>query len=193
MEKIIKFVQLFLIIVFLQNCSPVSSVISLAANAGISSKGFSASVEDSFLKTKIIAKLSALNLTNLTDITVSVSLGEVLLTGYTNDQLSRLKLVENVWKVEGVKKVYNEIKLANKVSLGNRTEDVIFESRVMTRLLFKSGINSTNFSLDVVDGTVYVIGLAENLEEKSTMERFLGEMKDIPKLVTIINVKDRRE
>ena len=33
-------------------------------------------------------------------------------------------------------------------------------------MLFKSGINSNNYSLDVVGGTVYAIGLAENLEEK---------------------------
>ena len=61
----------------------------------------------------------------------------------------------------------------------------------MTRLLFKSGINSNNYSLDVVGGTVYAIGLAENLDEKMSFEKFLSEMKDIPKLVTIINIKNK--
>ena len=63
----------------------------------------------------------------------------------------------------------------------------------MTRLLFKSGINSNNYSLDVVGGTVYAIGLAENLDEKTTFEKFLSEMKDIPKLVTIINIKRAKD
>ena len=53
-----------------------------------------------------------------------------------------------------------------------RAEDALFESRLMTRLLFKSGINSNNYSLDVVGGTVYAIGLAENLEEKNNVENF---------------------
>ena len=60
-----------------------------------------------------------------------------------------------------------------------------------TRLLFKSGINSNNYSLDVVGGTVYAIGLAENLEEKTTIEQFLAGMDDITKLVVIINIKQR--
>ena len=59
----------------------------------------------------------------------------------------------------------------------------------MTRLLFKSGINSNNYSLDVVGGTVYAIGLAENLDEKTRIEDFLSKMRDIRKLVTIINIK----
>ena len=82
-----------------------------------------------------------------------------MLTGYSDDQLSRLKLIEEVSKIEGVKKVYNEIIIKPSVSAGERAEDALFESRLVTRMLFKSGINSNNFSLDVVSGNVYIIGL----------------------------------
>ena len=165
----------------------------MTANAGISSKGFSASVDDTFLKTKIFTKISRKNLSNLTDITVSVSLGEVLLTGYSTDQISRLKLVENVIQTEGVKKVYNEVQINPSVSFSERAEDALFKSRLMTRMLFKSGINSNNFSLDVVSGNVYIIGLSEDLEEKTTVERFFSEMDDIRNLITIINIKNEYE
>ncbi len=47
------------------------------------------------------------------------------------------------------------------------------DQKSITRLLFKSGINSNNFSVDVVDGEVYVIGLADNINEKTEVERFL--------------------
>ena len=165
----------------------------MTANAGISSKGFSASVDDTFLKTKIFTKISRKNLSNLTDISVSVSLGEVLLTGYSTDQISRLKLVENVIQTEGVKKVYNEVQINPSVSFSERAEDALFKSRLMTRMLFKSGINSNNFSLDVVSGNVYIIGLSEDLEEKTTVERFFSEMDDIRNLITIINIKNEDE
>ena len=165
----------------------------MAANAGVSSKGFTASVDDSYIKAKIISKISTINISNLIDVKVSVSLGDVLLTGYTNNQINRLKLVEQVSKTDGVKKVYNEIIINPSVSLKERTEDTLFRSRLMTRLLFKSGINSNNYSLDVVGGNVYLIGLAENLDEKNNIESFLSKMDDIPKLVTIINLRTYRE
>ena len=170
------------------SCSPVSSIVSVAANAGISSKGFSASVDDTIIKAKIIKKISSLDISNFLDITVSVSMGEVLLTGYVDNQTNRLRVVESVWKVNDIKKVYNEIIVSPNVSIMDKTEDAIFESRIMTRLLFKSGINSNNFSIDVVDGTVFAIGLAEDLDEKTKFEQYLAEMNDIPKLVTIIKL-----
>jgi len=58
-------------------------------------------------------------------------------------------------------------------------------------MLFKSGINSNNFSLDVVAGNVFIIGLAENLEEKTIVEKFFSEMDDIRNLITIINIKKK--
>ena len=73
--------------------------------------------------------------------------------------------------------------------MADRAENILFESRLMTRLLFKSGINSNNFRLDVFGDSVYIIGLAEDLEEKNILESFLEEMNDIPRLVTIINIK----
>ncbi len=163
----------------------------MGANAGISSKGFASSIDDSYTKAKIISKISTLNLSNLYDIKVSVSLGDVLLTGYTDNQLDRFKLLEKVVKTDGVNRVYNEIMINPSVSFKERTEDALFKSRIMTRLLFKSGINSNNFSLDVVGGNVYVIGLADNLAEKNNIENFLTNMNDIPKLITIINLKDK--
>ena len=193
MEKIINYLCVLTCLFSISSCGTVSSVVSMAANAGVSSKGFAASVDDSYIKAKIISKISTTNISNLIDVKVSVSLGDVLLTGYTNNQINRLKLVEQVSKTEGVKKVYNEIIINPSVSLRERTEDTLFRSRLMTRLLFKSGINSNNYSLDVVGGNVYLIGLAENLDEKNNIESFLDKMNDIPKLVTIINLRTYRE
>ena len=191
--KITNYITIIFFLLNFYSCSPISSIASLAANAGVSSKGFSASVDDSFLKAKIITKISSLKASYLTDVTVSVTLGEVLLTGYSDDQLSRLKLIEEVSKIEGVKKVYNEIIIKPSVSAGERAEDALFESRLVTRMLFKSGINSNNFSLDVVSGNVYIIGLADDLDEKMSVENFFSEMKDIPKLITIIKIKNKGE
>ena len=71
-------------------------------------------------------------------------------------------------KTEGVKKFIMKSNKSN--CFTDRTEDALFESRLITRMLFKSGINSNNFSLDVVSGNVYIIGLADDLEEKQLLK-----------------------
>ena len=166
----------------------MSSVTALVGNSTMSTRGFSGSIEDTYLMSKIIKDISKLELKNFTNITVSVNDGNVLLTGNINSQLKRLELVQSVWKVDGVNEIYNEIMIDNSPSLLNRTEDWIFESRIKKRLLFKKGINSNNYNVDVVNGNVYVLGIASDITEKNEIDTFLKNMGDIKKLITIISL-----
>ena len=176
------------IILSLNACSSAVSVGAFIGNAGTSSKGIKKSFSDTYIKTKILAKISLLDIKNITNISVNVSRGTILYTGYVMSAEKRLLIVKKTWEVEGVKKIINELKIDNDVSLSQRTDDFILRSKISSRLLFKSGINSNNFSVDVVDGEAYVIGLADDINEKIEVESFLSSMTDIKKLVTIIEI-----
>tara|TARA_Y100000287_G_C14195495_1_gene342477 strand:- start:274 stop:771 length:498 start_codon:yes stop_codon:yes gene_type:complete len=160
----------------------------VVGNASTSTRGFSASIDDTFLMTKIITKISGIELKNFTDITVSVSYGHVLLAGNIENQSKRLELIKEVWKIDGVENIYNEMNIGSSPSLADRADDLLFETRIKNRLLFKSGVYSNNYSVDVVNGNVYVMGTASNFQEKTTLENYLNEMKDIKKLVTIVSL-----
>ena len=189
----VKVISLMVIILSLNACSSAVSVGAFIGNAGTSSKGIKKSFSDTYIKTKILAKISLLDIKNITNISVNVSRGTILYTGYVLSAEKRLLIIQKTWEVEGVKKIINELKIDDDVSLSQRTNDFILRSKISTRLLFKSGINSNNFSVDVVDGEVYVIGLADNINEKTEVERFLSSMTDIKKLITIIEIKKHLE
>ena len=55
-------------------------------------------------------------------------------------------------------------------------------------MLFKPGILSNNYSIDVVNKKVYVMGTSKTIEEKSLIENYLEEMREIKKLTTIISL-----
>jgi len=188
LEKVLRFFILLFFLSSLVSCSTISSVTALVGNSTMSTRGFSGSIEDTYLMSQIIKDISKLELKNFTNITVSVNDGNVLLTGNINSQLKRLELVQSVWKVDGVNEIYNEIMIDNSPSLLNRTEDWIFESRIKKRLLFKKGINSNNYNVDVVNGNVYVLGIASDITEKNEIDTFLKNMGDIKKLITIISL-----
>ena len=181
------------VILSLNSCSTAVSVGAFIGNAGTSSKGIKKSFSDTYLKTKVLAKISLLDIKNIANISVNVSRGTILYTGYVMSAEKRLLIVKKTWEVEGVKNIINELKIDDDVPLSRRTNDFILRSKISTRLLFKSGINSNNFSVDVVDGEVYVIGLADNINEKTEIERFLSGMTDIKKLITIIEIPKNLE
>ena len=93
----------------LSSCSAISSIGALAGNATTSSRGLTGSVEDSYLKTKIVSRISSMSLRNFTNIHVSVSDGKVLLIGKVVNNKKRLEIIKNVWKIDGVRNIYNKI------------------------------------------------------------------------------------
>ena len=185
---LVKTISYLLIFLNLYSCSAVTSIGAVVGNASTSTRGFSASIDDTVLMTKIITKISGIELKNFTDITVSVVDGQVLLAGNIESQKKRLELIKKVWKIDGIKNIYNEINIGSSLTLSERADDLLFETRIKNRLLFKSGIYSNNYSVDVVNGNVYVMGIASSFDEKITLENFLSEMKDIKKLITIVSL-----
>jgi len=181
------------IILSLFSCASITSVVSVVGNASSSSKGIKESVGDSYIKTKTITSISLLDIKNITDITVNVSRGIVLLTGYVENSAKRLEIVQRIWKISGVKKIINELRVDDSIPISQRANDFVLNTIISSRILFKSGINSNNYSIDVVDGDVYVFGLAENLDEKIEIEKFLSNMSDIKKLITIIEIPIHRD
>ena len=190
MVKIISFLLIFFSI---NSCSAVSSVGAIVGNASTSTRGFSASVDDTLLMTKVISKISSIELKNFTNIEVSVSYGNVLLAGNIESQRKRLELIREVWKVKGVQNIYNEMNIGSSLSFSERADDLLFETRLKNRLLFESGIYSNNYSIDVVNENVYVMGTASSIEEKTKLENFLGEMEDIKRLVIIVSLPSKND
>ena len=131
-----------------------------------------------------------MNLKNFSNITVSVSHNRVLLTGNIDSQENRLDLIRNVWSVSGVKEVFNEIDIGRGNNFSEKAEDFIFETKVENRLLLEPGIYSNNYTVDVVNGNVYVLGISSSIEEKQKLEKFLKSMKDIKKLIILVDLPE---
>ncbi len=185
MEKILSYL---IILLQLSSCSTIISAGAIAGNASTSTRGFSGTIEDTYLMSKITAKISAMNLSNLTNINVSVNRGEVLLTGNIQSQEDRLDLIKKVWEVKEIRKIYNEVKVGESLSIIDKTEDIIFETKIENRLLFEDGIYSNNYDVEVVDGNVYVMGIASSIEEKNKLENYLKTMNDIKRLILFISI-----
>ena len=186
--KIVRLTQVIILFILINSCTTVASVTAMVGNASTSEKGFTKTLEDTYMMSKILAKITSLKIQNFVNVKVSVFFAEVLITGYTKDQESRLGIINSIWEVKGVKKIYNEIEIGDGPSLAERTEAITLQSKIKTKLLFKSGILSNNYSIDVVNKKVYVIGVASNVDEKALVDKYLSEIDGIRKLVTIISL-----
>lgn len=189
----VKIINVFIISLLLNSCAIVGTAGSLVGSASTSTRGFSGTIEDTYLMSKIVSKITLMKLSNFSNITVSVNNGKVLLAGNIEDQEKRLELIRKVWWIDGVKEVYNELEIGPQISFSEKTEDFIFEVKINNRLLLEPGIFSNNYSVSVVNGNVYVMGISSNIEEKTKIENFLKNMNDIKKLILLVDIPKRNK
>ena len=163
-----------------------SSITSIAGNVVTSERGINITVDDTFIYTKIKANLFKRNIKNLANVNVTVSNGRVLLIGELKNSNERLMIVKEVWRIKGVKEVYNEIMIGNNYSVIQKTKDLWLSSKIKAILLFDSKIYTNNFSLEVFNSIVYLIGISRNLEESQTIEQKIKEFSGVKKLISFI-------
>ena len=185
---LVKIINLFIISLLVNSCAIVSTAGSIVGSASTSTRGFSGTVEDTYLMSKIVSKITFMKLSNFSNITVSVMNGKVLLAGNIDNQEKRLELIKKVWWIDGVKEIYNEVEIGPQISFSEKTEDFIFETKIKNRLLLEPGIYSNNYSVDVVNGNVYIMGISSDIEEKTKIENFLNNMNDIKKLILLVDI-----
>ena len=194
---LVKIINLFIISILVNSCAIVitagSTAGSIVGSASTSTRGLSGTIEDTYLMSKIVSKVTLMKLSNFSNITVSVVNGKVLLAGNIENKEKRLELIRKVWWIDGVKEIYNELEIGPQISFSEKTEDFIFEVKINNRLLLEPGIFSNNYSLSVVNGNVYVMGISSNIEEKTKIENFLKNMNDIKKLILLVDIPKRNK
>ena len=185
---LVKIINLLIISLLVNSCAIISTTGSLVGSASTSTRGFSGTIEDTYLMSKVVSKITLMKLSNFSNITVSVINGKVLLAGNIENQEKRLELIKKVWWIDGVKEVLNELEIGPRTSFSEKAEDFVFEAKIEKRLLFEPGIFSNNYSVDVVNGKVYVMGISSDIEEKTKVENFLNNMNDIKKLILLLDI-----
>jgi osmotically-inducible protein OsmY len=154
-------------------------------------------VGDTVSDVTIWSKINAIFLENnkkikgiVTDISVEVSEGRVLLTGTTNSAEDRLEILKLVWTVNGVREVLNEVKIADdgKYGFSDFTKDSWITTKVKARFLSNNAIRSLNYNVETIDKVVYILGIAGSADELSTVISEAESVKGITKVINYVRV-----
>lgn len=125
-------------------------------------------------------------------ISVNTIEGRTLLTGSVTDVQYKTRAEELAWKVRGVKEVINEI-VIDKKELSDHAKDMLIASTVRSKLLFEKNLRSINYLVDVNNGTVFLLGLAQDQEELNRALKIASTVKGVKHVVNhVILIDDPR-
>ena len=155
----------FLLISALALSSCASAVVGVgtaAVAASTTEKGFSTSVSDGIIFTKLNEKFLQQNQSLLSSADVEVNDGEIILTGRVKTQEDKALATKLSWGIKGVKSVINHLTVAKPPTLKQIGKDNAAVGLFRTKIGLDQDISSLNFSIDVVDGIAYLSGIAKD-------------------------------
>ena len=166
-------------------CAPAVLGVGTAAVAASSTeKGLSTSVSDGLIFTKIQDNFLQTDASLPTVVDVTVNDGAVLLTGKVKTPEEKVLATKLTWEVRGVREVVNEIQVTDKSSIKDIAKDLAASAQLRGKLIADTGVSSLNFSIDVVNGTVYLSGVAADAEE---MNRVVSHARDLRFAQQVVN------
>ncbi len=179
----------------LSGCAGALVGVGTAAVAASSTeKGFSTSVSDKVILAKISDKYLHVDTDLVEGVTVSVNDGSVLLTGTIETQEKKIEATRLAWEVKGVREVINEVEVAQSSSIKDVAKDLAAGAQLRAKLIGDPDVSSLNFSIDVVNGVVYLSGVASTDEERARVVSHASELRFAKKVVNyIILSTDKRD
>ena len=176
-------------------CAPAVIGVGTAAVAASSTeKGLSTSVADGLIFTKIQDNFLQTDASLPTAVDVTVNDGAVLLTGKVKTPEEKVLATKLTWEVRGVREVVNEIQVIDKSSIKDIAKDLAASAQLRGKLIADNSVSSLNFSIDVVNGTVYLSGVAADAEEMNRVVSHARELRFAQQVVNYITLRtDQRD
>ena len=116
--------------------------------------------------------------------------GRVLVSGTVPTADERADAISLAWKANGVREVIDEVEVSDGGGIVDYARDTKIETELNTKILFAKGVNSTNYSVEVVDGVVYLLGVAQDQAELDKVLNIARNLADVKKVVSHVLLKD---
>ena len=186
-QKLILVVSLAVSTASLSACTVVGLAAGAGASLGIASQqegGITSAAEDVKIKAMIGDKWFKYKVDTFSKLTTTVDQGRVLITGVVQNPDDRVEAVRLAWQVEGVKQVINEIRVADGEGVPGFVRDKWITTRLRTEMTFTKDVGAINYSIDTVQGTVYLMGVARNQEE---LDRVIALARSLPNVKQVVS------
>ena len=172
-------------------CTPVEVAVGAGTATGVAAsqeRGIVTSAKDSAISVQIQELWFRTNYEMFGKLSTSVSEGRALLTGKVQDPEMRVEAVKLAWQVDGIAEVINEIEVVNTGSLADSARDFWITTQLRGRLPFDKDIRSINYSIDTVNGTVFLMGIARNQAELDRVTNHARNLAYVRRVVSYVRV-----
>jgi osmotically-inducible protein OsmY len=171
----------------LSGCAGVGLAAGVGASAGVAAAqegGISGAVTDESIRLQIFDLWFKRDIHMFRHLDMTVKEGRVLITGHVPNPDMRVEAIRLAWQAKGVRQVINEIQVSEGGGVTAFVKDGWITSNLKTKLMFDKYIQSINFTVETVAGTVYLMGIAQDQHE---LDRVLDHARTIKYVKNVVS------
>lgn len=190
-----RFISVCMLVVSLGACqSMVLNGVTEVGHAVAESRSVGQVVDDAGIYTTINHHFLQTDVNDLLpNVNVVVRSGRVLLTGVVKDPQTPVRAINIAWRVNGVKEVINEIEVNPEGSFLLTAQDEFIEKQVEAKLTITKGVNVLNYSIEVENGKVYLLGVVANQQELDNVMAVSRRVRGVREVVSHLRMAETHE
>jgi osmotically-inducible protein OsmY len=89
-----------------------------------------------------------------------------------------------------VNEVINEIQISNDEGILDYADDLVMKTKINAKLLLEKNILNLNYSVEVVNGIVYLIGIAQDQKELDAVTEISKNTYGVTSVINYVRLKD---
>ena len=182
-----KIISLGFIIVALTSCMKNNlSTFGRGVSIGFDPRTVGMQIDDTLMQKSLVARLTLTEKKYFLYIQVEILDGRIFLTGKVDEPEEKIKITKLSWETKGVRSVKNAIEIKGQSNFKGAAKDILITTQLRTALLFNKLVKSSNYTLETINETIYIFGIAMNEEEKKEVIEEANQIYDVKDVIPTI-------
>ena len=184
MKKVISFI----LIVVLSSCAPIGQFqrFGTGVNITFDPRTIGMQIDDTIMQKSLSARLALKEKKYFLSIQSEVLDGRIFISGKVEFPEEKIKITKLAWETRGVRSVKNAITIKGETNFKSTAKDILITSQLRTALVFNKKTKSRNYTLETINKTIYIFGIAMDEEEKKEVISEANKIYDVKEVVPSI-------
>ena len=174
-----------LIILILTSCSSVGRF-GAGVDITFDPRTIGMQIDDTIMQKNLSARLALAEKRYFLSIQSEVRDGNIFLSGKVEEPEEKIKITKMAWETKGVRSVKNAITIKGQSNFKSTAKDILITSQLRSALIFNKKTKARNYTLETINKTIYIFGIAMDQEEKKEVINEANKIYDVEKVIPSI-------
>ena len=174
-----------LLILLLASCSSVGRF-GAGVDITFDPRTIGMQIDDTIMQKNLSARLALYNKKYFLSIQSEVRDGNIFISGKVAEPEEKIKITKMAWETKGVRSVKNAITIKGQSNFKSTAKDILITSQLRSALIFNKKTKARNYTLETINKTIYIFGIAMDKEEKKIVIDEANKIYDVKKVIPSI-------